>query len=102
MTTTVIDTPAGIANWYYLSAVSQLTLELRTGRNYYGRTSVLTALVNRGWFEPQRATKRNKLIALATLIDNAGDEATGPVFDRAIETVANVSKEMGVILVPAE
>lgn len=96
---TIIDTPEGIATWRYLSAVSQLSLEISTGMNYYGKTSVLTALCNQGVFPAMRATKKNKLIALATLVDNMGDD-DGPVVTRAREVIAQGCDELGIELVP--
>ena len=94
---TVIDTPEGIANWYYLSAVSQLGFELRTGRNYYGRVSVLKGIQARGWVSVTgRATKINKMLALAELIH--GQPATSPVINRAREALAAACEEEGVTI----
>lgn len=93
MTATTIDTPEGISNWYFLSAVSQLHLELKTGMNYYGKTSVLKALQLRGYTSVTgRATVRNKVLALAELLEG---QPSGPVIDLARATLAAKLDELG-------
>ena len=99
--TVVIDTPAGISNWYFLSAVSQLTLELQTGRNYYGKTSVYKGIrLNFIPGLPARATKRNKVLALGCLLNSSSDQ-TGPLFEKGREVLASTLEEMGLELNPA-
>ena len=95
----ILDTPAQINGWQYLSAVSQLTSEIETGRNWYGKTSTLTALVRRGIFPPQRATRTNKMLALAMLIH---DVPGGPVVDHARKALAKACAEDGVIITMTE
>jgi hypothetical protein len=99
---TVIDTPEGISAWYFLSAVSQLSLEIKTGRNYYGKTSVLKGIQARGWTSVTgRATKVNKMVALTELLH---EQPASPVVNLARETLAAACAEMGITIeaVPAE
>jgi hypothetical protein len=61
----------GITAWYVLSAISQLSLELKTGQNFYGKRSVYSGLAQHGLLAPERgtrATKRNKMLALADIL----------------------------------
>lgn len=90
-----------ISNWYFLSAVSQLTLELETGHNYYGKVSVYKGI--RARFIPAlpaRATVQNKLIAMATLLE-AVDGEPGEVFEHARKVLAAKLAELGLELMPA-
>jgi hypothetical protein len=93
----MITTPEGINMWRVLSAVSQLGLELSTGTNFYGRTSVYTG-IQRNMVDglPVRATKRNKCLALATILGHM-DASTlaGPVCTRAARVLADVMAEEG-------
>lgn len=94
----VLDQPAQISNWYFLSAISQLSLEIKTGRNFYGKVSVYKPLRERympGF--PARATVQNKLLMLATLLEAAPDE-DGPVFTSARATLADKLAELGLEL----
>jgi len=98
--TTVLDTPEGINTWFYLSAVSQLGLEIKTGRNYYGRTSVLKGIQARGMTSVTgNATKINKMLALAELL---WEQPSSPVIDLARETLQAACDEMGIEIKPAE
>lgn len=98
---TTIDTPAGISNWRLMSAISQLSLELSTGTNFYGKVSVYKA-IRRDYIEglPERATFNNKCLALRTFLDNL-DEVTlaGPVCTRAQEVLTRVMAEKGLAFV---
>lgn len=98
----VLDTPAQISAWQFMSAISQLTLELKTGLNFYGhRGSVLKGIQARGWTSVEgRATKRNKLLALSELLDTAirVDLHDGPVCQSAEEFLAETLAEMGVTI----
>lgn len=99
--TTTIDTPEGIQRWYLLSAISQLGLELSTGRNFYGKTSVYKGIrLNLVDGLPERATLRNKCLAMVTLLQHA---PAGPVAARAQAALAKVLSENGwVITAPHE
>lgn len=94
---TIIDTPEGISNWRFMSAVSQLSLELSTGTNFYGSRGSVYGPIRRDYIPglPERATKRNKLIALATLLEG---QPAGPVVDRARATLAEVLDAAGLVL----
>ena len=100
---TIIDTPNGIANWRFASAVSLLSLEISTGRNYYGKVSVYKA-IRRDYIDglPERATVDNKILALMTLLENATDEfRAGPVATRALEVVRdNLVKRRKILTMP--
>lgn len=89
--TTVLDKPEQITAWYYLSAVSQLALELKSGHNYYGRTSVLKGIQQRGWAPAGKATRLNKALALAGLLY---EQPSSPVIDLARQTLAEVCDEL--------
>lgn len=98
---TVLDQPAQISNWYFLSAVSQLTLELETGRNYYGKTSVYKGIRMRfipGL--PERATVRNKLVAMGCLLDAVEGEDS-EVFAKARTVLQVKLNELGLELTRA-
>lgn len=95
MPDTVLDNPPAISMWYVLSAVSQLTFELKTGRNYYGKTSVYTGIRRNMIADlPARATVPNKLIALNCILTNCPDE-TGEVWDEARTVLAAKLEELG-------
>jgi len=93
-----LDTPAQISNWHFLSAVSQLTFELETGKNWYGKTSVYKGI--RNLFIPglpPRATVQNKLVAMGMMLEAAeGDD--GEVFDKARTVLAAKLEELGLEL----
>ena len=96
----VLDTPAQISGWYYLSAVSQLSLEIRSGRNFYnnGKRSVYGAL--RGRIIPAdmlhpAATRANKVLALAML---CYDQPAGPVIDAARALLDEVADTEGLVV----
>lgn len=94
---TTIDTPQGIANWRLMSAISQLSLELSTGTNFYGKVSVYKA-IRRDYIDglPERATFANRCLALRTFLDNLPQEVLdGPVCTRAAETLTRVMAEKG-------
>lgn len=100
---TVIDTPQGISHWFLLSAVSQLGLEIKTGRNFYGKRSVYSGLRQHGLLAPERpdrATKRNKMLALADILDAASDQGIdlGEVGRSARATLDAACAEMGVVI----
>lgn len=101
--TVSLETPEQISYWYFASAVSQLTYELKTGHNYYGKTSVYKGIrMNMIPGLPARATVRNKLLALATLLDAVGDgQADGPVFVSARQVLAAKLEELGLEINPA-
>lgn len=95
--TTSLDTPAKIGAWRVLSAVSQLALEIKTGQNYYGRTSVYKA-IRLHFIDglPERATLRNKCLALATFLTNLPEDIkAGPVCTSASQTLATALAENG-------
>ena len=97
LTVTIIDTPQGISNWRLMSAISQLSLELTTGQNFYGKVSVYKA-IRRDYIEglPERATLQNKCLAMRTFLDNLPDDVkAGPVCTRAAESLAKVMAEKG-------
>lgn len=96
---TTIDTPQAISHWYFMSAVSQLGLEIKTGLNYYGKTSVYKALRLRMFPDaPARATVVNKCVMLATLLE---DQPAGPVIDLARKTLDEKCAELGIAIIPA-
>jgi hypothetical protein len=89
-----LDTPAQINNWYVLSAVSQLALEIKTGHNFYAAGSVYKGIrANLVDGLPPRATMRNKLMCLATLLENL--PAGGAVVESARETLNAKLEELG-------
>jgi hypothetical protein len=93
----------GIQAWFVLSAISQLSLEISTGRNFYGKRSVYGGLAQHGLLaegRPARATKRNKMLALADILDMCDENglATGAVGRTARETLATACAEMGVVI----
>ena len=94
--TTLTQENGGISAWYFLSAISQLALEVKTGRNYYGSTSVLKGIQQRGWAPAGRCTRRAKLEALANLLDG---QPAGPVIDLARQTLAEALEKDGLDLV---
>jgi hypothetical protein len=96
---TVLDTPEQINAWRYLSAVSQLSLEVQLGTNYYGsRGSVLKGIQANGWTSVTgRATRRNKLLALAELLH---EQPSSPVIDLARKTLAEACEADGIQIVP--
>lgn len=80
-----LDKPEQIGAWRVLSAVSQLASEIKTGENWYGRRSVYAG-VRMHFIDglPERATKRNKCLALATFLENLPEEIlAGEVCTRA-------------------
>lgn len=95
---TVLDQPAQISAWYYMSAVSQLALEIKTGQNYYGsRGSVLKGIQARGLTSVTgNATRRNKLLALAELLH---EQPSSPVVDLARKTLAEALEKDGLVIV---
>lgn len=96
---TTIDTPRAISHWYFMSAVSQLGLELKTGLNYYGKTSVYKAIRLRMLPDaPPRATAVNKCVMLATLLH---EQPAGPVVDLARKTLDEKCAELGIEITPA-
>lgn len=98
----MLDTPAQINGWYYMSAVSQLTLEIRTGHNYYGKTSAYTGIRGRiipADMIPARATRTNKIMAL-TLLCYGQD--SGPVIDGARKVLAEVEATEGIAFTLSE
>lgn len=96
---TTIDTPAGISHWYFMSAVSQLGLELKTGLNYYGKTSVYKGIRQNMMPDlPPRATVVNKCVALATLLH---EQPASPVIDLARKTLDEKCAELGIAIIPA-
>lgn len=89
--TVSLDKPAQIGMWRVLSAISQLTSELSTGHNWYGKTSVYKGIrLNFIDGLPERATKQNKCLALATFLENL-DDATkaGPVCTHAAQVLSD-------------
>jgi hypothetical protein len=95
----------GISAWFVLSAISQLSLEIKTGRNFYGKRSVYSGLAQRGLLapgSPTRATKRNKMLALANLLTMCEDNglATGEVGVSARKTLDAACIEEGVVIEP--
>lgn len=101
-----LDTPQQISAWQFMSAISQLTLELQTGMNYYGhRGSVLKGIQARGWTSVEgRATKRAKLLALSELLDTAKRVGIhdGPVCAHAEKLLAETLASMGLMIERAE
>lgn len=92
---TVLDQPQQITAWVFLSRVSQLSLELKTGLNTSSRGSVYGAIRGRiipADMLPPRATKRNKALALAMLLH---EQPSSPVIDLARETLSEVLNENG-------
>lgn len=96
--TIILDTPAQIQGWYFLSAVSQLAFELKSGHNWYGKTSVLKGIQARGWAPAGRATRRAKILALAHLLD---EQPAGPVIDLARTTLQEALDADGLVLTRA-
>lgn len=97
--TIVLDQPAQISGWFYLSAVSQLTTEIRTKTNYYGKVSAYSGIRGKiipAEMLPPRATRVNKIMALTML---CWDQPGGPVIDAAREVLATVEREEGVAFV---
>lgn len=92
---TVLDQPGQINAWYVLSAISQLSSEISTGQNWYGRTSVYAG-IRRNLIDglPPRATLQNKCLALATLIQNS-PQPEGPVTTRAREVFRKALADNG-------
>lgn len=93
----------GIRAWFVLSAISQLSLEISTGRNYYGKRSVYSGLAQHGLLAegaPTRATKRNKMLALANILTMCEDNdlSTGEVGLRAKQVLATACDEEGVVI----
>lgn len=99
---TVIDTPQGIRVWTVLSAVSQLALELKTGHNYYGKRSVYAGLAQHGLLaegRSPRATKRNKMLALADILTMCKENGLdGEVIASAQATLDKACAEEGVVI----
>lgn len=94
----VLDQPAQINAWVFLSRVSQLALELKTGLNTSSRGSVYKVI--RGQIIPEdmlpaRATKQNKALALAMLLH---DQDSSPTIDLARTTLAEVLAEEGWVI----
>jgi hypothetical protein len=90
----VLDRPEQISAWVFLSAISQLALEVKTGQNYYGRTSVLKGIQAKGWTSVTgKATKINKVTALAELLH---EQPSSPVIDLARKTLDAACAEMGI------
>lgn len=94
----------GIAFWQFASAVSQLTLEVETGNNYYGKTSVYTGL-RRNYMPgfPARATLRNKLLMLGCLLQQVPAEeiAKSEVFSHGKRALDTKLAELGLELTPS-
>jgi hypothetical protein len=94
---TVLDTPAQIGGWYYMSAVSQLTSEIRTKTNYYSKGSVYHGILNnivKGAIPlPARATRQAKVMMLTAL---CYDQAPSPVINSARACLAQVAREEGI------
>lgn len=101
--TTLTRENGGIQAWYVLSAISQLSLEISTGRNFYGKRSVYSGLAQHGLLAPERgktATKRNKMLALADILLAAKEQGfdTGEVGVTAQATLDAACAEMGVVI----
>jgi hypothetical protein len=98
--TVSLDKPEQINAWYVLSAVSQLSSEISTGHNWYGRTSVYTGIrANLIEGLPARATKRNKILALATMLENLpADVLAGPVCTRAAKVLSDALAAEGLVI----
>lgn len=99
---TVLDQPAQITSWVYLSAVSQLSQEISTRTNYYGKRSVYSGIRGRiipAEMLPARATRTNKVLALTMLVYG---QAGSAVIDRAREVLADVAAVEGIAFVIAE
>jgi hypothetical protein len=95
----------GIRAWFVLSAISQLSLEISTGRNFYGKRSVYSGLAQHGLLaegSPTRATKRNKMLALANILTMCKDNGldTGEVGKTAQATLDKACIEEGVVIEP--
>lgn len=91
----------GIDFWRFASAVSQLSFELDTGRNWYGKTSVYKGIrLNFIPGLPARATVRNKLVALGCMLDAvpADKRADGGTFNKAEKVLAAKLEELGLEL----
>lgn len=92
----VLDQPEQINGWVYMSAVSQLALEIRTRTNYYGKRSVYSGIRGRivpAEMLPARATRQNKILALTLLCHG---HAPSPVFNLAREVLAEVAAVEGI------
>lgn len=94
----VLDTPAQMSGWVYMSAVSQLSSEISTRTNWYGKRSVYSGI--RGRIIPAdmigaRATRENKILALTML---CWEQEPSPVIDRARAVLAEVTATEGIIV----
>jgi hypothetical protein len=98
--TVSLDKPEQIGAWRVLSAISQLTSEISTGHNWYGRTSVYVG-VRMNFIDglPPRATLQNKCLALYTFLSNLPQEILdGPVCTRAAKVLADKMAEKDWVL----
>lgn len=92
---TVIDTPAGINHFRLAATISALSLELKGMQ--MSRGSVYH-IIRRDYIEglPERATLRNKCLAMRTFLDNVPEDfRNGPVCALAAETLTQVMAEKG-------
>lgn len=106
MSVTLTKENGGIRVWTILSAISQLSLELKTGHNFYGKRSVYSGLAQHGLLAAERgtrATKRNKMLALADILTMCEENGldVGEVGTSARETLAKACIEEGVVIEPA-
>ena len=92
---TVIDTPQGISHFHLAATISALSLELKGMQ--HSRGSVYH-VIRRNYIDglPERATLRNKCLAMRTFLDNVpADMANGPVCTMARSTLEQVMAEKG-------
>lgn len=74
---TVIDTPAGISAWQFLSRMHQLALELNTGMTH-SRGPILRAMYREGLIDADlRGTRANKRAVLALMVDTMRENVPG-------------------------
>lgn len=91
----VLDQPEQITAWVYLSRISQLSLELKTGmltsrgRSVYG---VIRGTIIPADMLPKAGTKRNKCLALAMLLH---EQPEGPVVNLARKNLNEILAEEG-------
>lgn len=98
---TILDKPEQISAWYFASAISQLTLELKTGLNFYGhKGSVLKGIQQRGWTSVEgRATRKAKVLALSELLDTAARIGLdGPVVTSGEAELERQCDDLGVTI----
>lgn len=98
----VLDTPAQISGWVYMSAISQITLEIKTGTNFYGKVSAYKGVRGRiipAEMLPARATRLNKIMALTMLV---WGQPSGPVVDSARDLLGKIAAEEGIVFVLTE